>query len=104
METTPKTIEQIALEIVGKIYTEFEYDRRFVRHLVATVEDPTMAVIPYEGAASPAAQWVYASLWSGYEGGYEPAATATCNLFYTLGRQNELGRIESQFPEYRFEG
>lgn len=97
----PKTTTEIALAVVRKHYHQFEIenDARFMSHLVATIEDPTMAGAEIEDLASPAALWVRASLR------YTDIAaseSATCDLFYLLGRQDELGWIEEQVPGYQF--
>lgn len=97
MEATPKTTKEIVLEFLGKpCYQseqfDFKHDERFIRHLVAVLEDPTEAVIEEEGSASPAAGWFYSSLM--FELGKEAASSVTCDLFCTLGRQNELGWME----------
>jgi hypothetical protein len=99
MEATPKTTKEIILEVLGKpCYQseqfDFKNDARFIRHLVAVLEDPTEAVIEEEGNASPAAGWLSSSLL--FELGREAANSVTCDLFSTLGRQNELGWMEKQ--------
>jgi hypothetical protein len=99
-----KTTEAVSLEVLGKTYDEFKYDERFVRHVVATLEDPDMASVRDAGGASNAAVWLRSSLWVGHGGGFEMASRATCDLFYTLGRQDELGWIEGMVPNYHFEG
>lgn len=99
MEATPKTTEEIVTEFFGKpCYQseqfDFKNDQRFIRHLVAVLEDPTEAVIEEEGNASPAAGWLTGSLL--FELGGEVAKSVACDLFYTLGRQNELGWMDKQ--------
>lgn len=107
MEATPKTTKEIVLEFLDKpCYQseqfDFKNDERFIRHLVAVLEDPTEAVIEEEGYASPAAGWLRSSLL--FELGGEVASSLTCDLFYTLDRQNELGWIEEDIPGYKFNG
>lgn len=99
MEAMPKTTEETILEFLGKPCYQSEQfevknDQRFIRHLVAVLEDPTEAVIEEEGNASPAAGWLYSSLM--FELGGEAANSLTCDLFYTLGRQDELGWMEKK--------
>lgn len=99
MEATPKTTKEIVLEFLDKPryqseQFEFKHDERFIRHLVAVLEDPTEAVIEEEGNASPAAGWLSSSLL--FELGGEASRSVTCDLFYTLGRQNELGWMDKQ--------
>lgn len=99
MEATPKTTKETVLEFLDKpCYQseqfEFKHDERFIRHLVAVLEDPTEAVIEEGGYASPAAGWLSASLL--FELGGETARSVTCDLFSTLGRQNELGWMDKQ--------
>jgi hypothetical protein len=51
--------------------------------------------------SSLAALKVRAHLWGSFPS--EIASRMTCDLYYTLGRQNELGWIEKGVPGYRFE-
>jgi hypothetical protein len=100
MDVMPKTTEELVLEVLHEF--DFKHDRRFIRHLVAVLEDPDMIVPEVEVNASPAAEWVRSSLF--LELGGAVASSVTCDLFYTLGRENELGWIEEHLPDYRFKG
>ena len=103
MET--KTTEEVVREVLGKTYNQFGFDRAtdLIADFVATLEDPTQAVMEDEGDASPAAEKIRARLWSRYSGG-GASASATADLFYTLGRQDELGWVVEQVPGYSFHG
>jgi hypothetical protein len=94
MEKSKKTTEEILLEVLGPSYNQFDfqYDERFLRHAVDTIEDPTMAAEKDAGGASNTAVWFRSSLWF-YGGGFEMASRATRDLFYALGRESELGWI-----------
>ena len=105
MGTTTKTTEEVVREVLGKTYNQFGFneDTALVNDFVATLDDPTQAYIEDEGDASPAAERIRGRLWSRYTGG-GASASATSDLFYTLGRQSELGWVVEQVPGYRFDG
>lgn len=103
METTPKTTEEVVIEVLSNSSNYgFEHDERFVRHTVCVLEDLSMTVAEFGVNASPAAEWFRAGVL--FDLGNVDASSLTCDLFYTLGRQSELGWIEGQVPGYRFEG
>lgn len=56
----------------------------------------------YGGTASPAAEEVREILWNRYSGG-GVSAIATCNLFYALNRQDELGWVRAEAGNYEDE-
>jgi hypothetical protein len=55
----------------------------------------------YSEPSSLAALKVRGRLWITYPS--DVASLAACNLFYTLGRQSELGCIQEDVPGYHFE-
>jgi hypothetical protein len=87
--TTVKTTEETVREVLGKTYDRFGFseDVEFVRDIVVLMETPT---VTYEGGMSDAAEAVRNRLWGRYTGG-GASASATCDLFVALGRENELG-------------
>lgn len=99
---TVKTTEEIVREVLGKSYDQygFQGNTRLIDDFVYTLNDPSMAVAPRTGEASPAGEIIRSSLWSCFTGGgdvfYAMASRATTELFIALGRENELGWIATQ--------
>lgn len=93
---TKKTVttDDIVRSALGKTYDQFRTyqfafsnEADFIADIVTVMETPT---ITYEGGMSDAAANVRNMLWARYlEGG--KSATATCDIFVALGRENELG-------------
>lgn len=83
------TTSDIVRTVLGKTYNRFGFseDTDLIADIVTVVETPT---ITYEGGMSDAAETVRNRLWSRYSGG-GASASATCDLFVALGRENELG-------------
>lgn len=103
MEIAPKTTKEVVIEVLGNSSDYgFENDERFVRHTVCVLEDESMKIAEVEVNASPAAEWFRASVL--FDLGNVEASSLTCDLFYTLGRQSELGWIEEQVPGYQIKG
>lgn len=96
-----KNTEEIVRKTLGKSYDQygFQGNERLINDFVATLNDPSESFIMAYGDASSAAQSVRASLWVVFTGGgevyYTMASNATIELFTALGRENELGWINS---------
>lgn len=94
--------EETVREILGKSYNQFGFqgNTRLINDFVYTLADRSMSAPARDGEPSPAAQSIRASLWSSFTGGgqfyFEMASRATSDLFYALGRENELGALDSQ--------
>lgn len=95
--------EDVVRRVLGKTYNQFGFNRTeaLIADFVYVLEDPSQAVVEDAGDPSPAAEHIRSRLWSRYSGG-GASASATSDLFYTLGRQDELGWIEEQVPGYRY--
>lgn len=98
---TDETTEAIVRETLGKSYDQygFQGNQRLISDFVYTLGDSYMSKIATDGDASPAAQYIRSSLWVVFTGGgevyYAMASKATAELFKALGRENELGWINS---------
>lgn len=94
--------------VLGKMYDRFGWfglneNTRLINQIVAILDDPEKKRVPSVDAVSYAAVEVREALWNNYTGG-GATASATADLFYTLGRQNELGWLLDEVPGYRFKG
>lgn len=95
--------KETVIEILGPVYNRFGFERsNHPEKIAALLNDPTKAVVEDKGDASESAGEIREMLWNSYTGG-GVSASATCRLFYTLGRQNELGWVEGEAPGFRFE-
>ena len=98
---TVTTTEETVREVLGKSYDNygFQGNTRIINDFVSTLNDPSMSVVAADGEASPAADTIRSSLWSCFTGGgdvfYALATRATTELFKSLGRENELGWMNS---------
>lgn len=100
------TTENVVRTVLGKMYDRFGFgnDTRLITEIVAILGDPEKNAPFEEGfAITDAAYEIREKLWNRYSGG-GASATATADLFYTLGRQNELGWLLEEAPGYRFKG
>lgn len=90
------TTEDIVRKVLGKTYDRFGFgeDAEFVTDIVVLIETPT---VTYEGGMSDAAEAVRNRLWGRYSGG-GASASATCDLFRALRRENELGWLIEWMP------
>jgi hypothetical protein len=79
---------------------DFLHDERLIRHILATLEDENMQEAK---GTSSAAAWLRSTLWS-TDYASSTADKTTCDIFYALGRESELGWILEGIPDYRFEG
>lgn len=106
METSTAINHQTVLTVVGKVYDRFGFSENteFVNEVVAILDDPSFSVVDEDANnASLAARKIRDRLWTNYSGGTTSAAV-TCDLFYSLGRENELGWIVAESPQYKFRG
>ena len=94
----------VVMRVLGRTYDQFGFhrDKELIADFVKTLEDPAKAVPEDEGDASPAAEEIRSRLWSRYSGG-GASASATSDLFYSLGREKELGWVKEQVPGYRYD-
>lgn len=91
-------------EVLGKVYNQFGFATSGLGERFANLlNDPSKAIVEDEGDASAAAEEIRKTLWSYYTGG-GASASSTCQLFYTLGRQNELGWVEGEARGFIFNG
>lgn len=91
-------------DVLGKVYNQFGFATSGLgEKFAAMLNDSSKAIVEDEGDASEAAGEIREQLWNRYSGG-GASASATCELFYTLGRQNELGWVEGEAPGFRFNG
>ena len=92
MTVITATTEDIVRIVLGKTYDRFgfgENDTDFIADIAALMENPT---ITYEGGMSDAAEEIRDRLWDRYTGGgASGSASATCDLFRAMRRENELG-------------
>lgn len=95
--------EEKVIEVLEPLYGPWGFVKtNLPAKFAELLNDDTKAVVEDEGDASEAASEIRATLWNYYTGG-GASASATCQLFYTLGRQNELGWVEGEAPGFRFE-
>lgn len=105
MEATKTTTENVVRTVLGKMYDRFGFnkDAPLINQIVAVLDDPEKAKLTDDDVVGQAASEIRETLWNRYSGG-GASATATADLFYTLGRQNELGWLLEEAPGYRFKG
>lgn len=106
MEIKTATTENVVRTVLGKMYDRFGFDKdtRLISEIVTILDDPEKSKpLSDEDVVTLAAAEIRETLWNRYSGG-GASATATADLFYTLGRQNELGWLLEEAPGYRFKG
>lgn len=106
MEIKTATTENVVRTVLGKMYDRFGFnkDTRLISEIVTILDDPEKSKpLSDEDVVTLAAAEIRETLWNRYSGG-GASATATADLFYTLGRQNELGWLLEEAPGYRFKG
>lgn len=100
---TADVTEEITRVVLGATYGAwgFHNEPSLMNSLMEVVEDVEKREIDesYGATASPAAEEVREILWNRYSGG-GVSAIATCNLFYALGRQDELGWVRAEAGNY----
>lgn len=104
MEMKTTTTENVVRAVLGKMYDRFGFndDTQLINQIVTVLDDPAMSELAHEDVTHAASE-IREVLWNRYSGG-GASATATADLFYTLGRQNELGWLLEEAPGYRFKG
>jgi hypothetical protein len=94
--------ETIIRKVLGLTYREygFEIDTPTVKKVGGILAKP----VPAEASDSEAADEVREVLWDRHLTSWA-SAKATCDLFYALGRENELGWIigEANYTHYDYE-
>jgi hypothetical protein len=94
--------EESVIEILEPLYGSWGFAKtNLPAKFAALLNDAEKSSVEDEGDASEAASEIRSDLWNYYTGG-GASASATCQLFYTLGRQNELGWVEGEAPGFRF--
>lgn len=90
------TTADIALIAIGSTYARFGYtaDTETHRDIVSILNDDANRAPEYgdEGEGSIAAATIRQRLW-GLGGGGTASVAVTCNLFYALGRADELAWV-----------
>lgn len=99
------TTENVVRTVLGKMYDRFGFskDAPLINEIVTALNDPEKGKLADDEVVGQAASEIREKLWNRYSGG-GASATATADLFYTLGRQNELGWLLEEAPGYRFKG
>lgn len=97
MTENVQTTEQTVREILGVTYDGFGFQNRndLIERIVTVLDDDSKRFMEDDGDASEAAENVRAMLWSAFSDG-GASAGATCELFYTLGRFDELGWVKEE--------
>lgn len=97
MNATQTKTETIAATVLDATYRHFGFtkDSPTFGRIMANLNNNTDEGEYGTPEASGAAEKVREILWNTYSGGGASAA-ATCNLFYALGRQNELGWVAGE--------
>lgn len=102
-EMTVTETESVVRIVLGHTYDRFEFqnDEELIASIVKTLNNSEYAKLEHKGKteASAAAAKIRETLWNRYSGG-GASATATCNLFYSLRRQDELGWIRGEAGNY----
>lgn len=97
-----ETTETVIRKVLGLTYDRFGFknDTSTVERVAALLA----AEIPEDVSTSETAGKVREILWNRYSGG-GASAGATCNLFYALGRQDELGWVteEAHYGQFDYD-
>lgn len=97
-----ETTETVIRKVLGLTYDRFGFknDTSTVERVAAILAEP----LPTDGRKSKAAGKVREILWNRYTGG-GASAGATCNLFYALGRQDELDWVidEAHYGQFDYD-
>lgn len=95
--------KETVIDVLGPVYNQFGFEEsKHPEKFAELLNDSSKSAVEDEGDASEAASKIRQILWDYYTGG-GASASSTCQLFYTLGRQNELGWIEGEAPGFEFE-
>lgn len=102
-QITAAETESIVRIVLGHTYNGFGFQNHdeLIAGIIETLNNPEFTTPEYEGEteASAAAAKIRETLWNRYSGG-GASATATCNLFYSLRREEELGWIRGEAGDY----
>lgn len=99
------TTEESVRSVLGVSYDKWSFQKEtaLIANIAEVMDSPENQAMGEEGA-SLAAEKVHHMLWDRYRGGYMGGAAAapeaTCNLFYSLERQDELGWIAEDAGPY----
>lgn len=106
MNLDAATVEQTVKEILGEMSCQFEFaeDSKLVTALVTALMNENCSVMKHkEDTASFAVELIRNHIWDALvwrntdsDAFIVDSAVTTCNLFYTLGRESELGWIKEQ--------
>jgi predicted DNA-binding protein (MmcQ/YjbR family) len=105
-EIKTTSTESVVRTVLGKMYDRFGFndDQKLISEIVEILNDPEKGEPLDESfAGTDAAYEIREKLWNRYSGG-GASATATADLFHTLGRESELGWLLEDAPGYRFKG
>lgn len=113
MAITPNTVEtteEIVREVLGLNYNAFGFQKEtgLIAEIVGILENEENAVKDERLGASvpsPAAGSIWELLWNRFSGG-GVAAMATTELFLSLDREDELGRVREEaggYPDYKIQ-
>lgn len=92
----PTVTEQHIIDILEPVYGPYGFAQTALpARFAALLNDPAKSVVEDEGDASESASEIRKTLWSYFTGG-GASASSTCQLFYKLGRQAELGWVEGE--------
>jgi hypothetical protein len=92
-----RDIEAIVRGVLMGTYNRYwrSSDTETLQRVVEILNDPALVKHPRFEAASR----VRAALWQGTPLG-GPSAAATCNVFFAVGREDEVGQIAREAAEY----
>ena len=96
-----ETTETVIRKVLGLTYDRFGFknDTNTVERVAAILAE----TVPADGESEVAGR-VREILWNRYTGG-GASAGATCNLFYALGREDELGWVieEAHYTQWDYD-
>jgi hypothetical protein len=97
-----ETTETVIRKVLGLTYDRFGFknDTHTVERVAAILAEP----VPADASEYEAAGKVREVLWNRYSGG-GASAGATCNLFFALGRESELGWVidEAHYTQWNYD-
>lgn len=97
-----ETTETVIRKVLGLTYDRFGFknDTRTVER----VAELLALEVPADKSKAKTAGKIREILWNRYTGG-GASAGATCNLFYALGRQDELGWVieEAHYTQFDYD-
>jgi hypothetical protein len=106
MPKQPQQVIDTLHRTLGYTYKgpRFEGSAGMISDFASVLNDADKAVVKEGGSASPAAEYVRSRLLDRFSSnGVGGAAGATSDLFYALGRENELGWIREQVPGHSYQ-